>query len=148
MVDSTTKGVRAGQGRRAYALAFKQQVVRETLEPGASVSIVARRHDMNANLVFEWRKLYREGKLVLPDLKQTPTRVPTAAQLLAVDVIDMPTPTPRPSPVALSSPSRTTDSVSAPPPVCEIEVEIGKRRVRIRGLSAERAEMFLQDCLK
>jgi transposase len=27
-------------------------------------------------------------------------------------------------------------------------VEIGKRRVRIRGLSAERAEAFLQECLK
>ncbi len=35
-----------------------------------------------------------------------------------------------------------------PTPVCEIEVEIGKRRVKIRGLSAERAEAFLQECLK
>ncbi|MGU8077102.1 hypothetical protein [Burkholderia pyrrocinia] len=33
-------------------------------------------------------------------------------------------------------------------PVCEIEVEIGKRRVKIRGLSAERTEAFLLECLK
>ena len=28
----------------------------ETLEPGASVSIVARRHDVNANRLFKWRR--------------------------------------------------------------------------------------------
>ncbi len=28
----------------------------ETLEPGSSVSIVARRHDVNANQVFKWRR--------------------------------------------------------------------------------------------
>jgi transposase len=37
--------------------------VEETLLPGASVSRVARRHDVNANQVFGWRKLYREGRL-------------------------------------------------------------------------------------
>jgi transposase len=36
--------------------------VEETLLPGASVSRVARRHDVNANQVFYWRKLYREGQ--------------------------------------------------------------------------------------
>ena len=35
----------------------------ETLLPGASVSRVARQHDVNANQVFYWRKLYREGRL-------------------------------------------------------------------------------------
>jgi transposase len=37
--------------------------VEETLVPGASVARVARRHDVNANQVFYWRKLYREGQL-------------------------------------------------------------------------------------
>jgi transposase-like protein len=37
--------------------------VEETLLPGASVSRVARRHDVNANQVSYWPKLYREGKL-------------------------------------------------------------------------------------
>lgn len=35
----------------------------KTLVPGASVSRVARRHDVNANQVFRWRKLYSEGQL-------------------------------------------------------------------------------------
>jgi transposase len=34
----------------------KQRIVAETLEPGSSVSIVARRHDVNANQVFKWRR--------------------------------------------------------------------------------------------
>jgi transposase len=37
--------------------------VEETLVPGASVSRVSRRHDVNANQVFRWRKLYSEGQL-------------------------------------------------------------------------------------
>ncbi|MGN8138427.1 hypothetical protein ACTJLC_27390, partial [Paraburkholderia sp. 22099] len=32
--------------------------------------------------------------------------------------------------------------------MCEIKMEIGKRRVKIRGLSAERAKALLQECLK
>jgi transposase len=35
-------------------------VVEETLTDTASVSAVARRHDLNTNLVFKWRKQYRE----------------------------------------------------------------------------------------
>jgi transposase len=35
---------------------LKRQIVAETLEPGSSVSIVARRHDVNANQVFLWRR--------------------------------------------------------------------------------------------
>jgi transposase len=38
-------------------------MVEETLLPGTSVSRVARRHDVNANQLFYWRKLYREGRL-------------------------------------------------------------------------------------
>jgi transposase len=33
------------------------------MKPGSSVSIVARRHDINANLVSSWRKVYQEGRL-------------------------------------------------------------------------------------
>jgi transposase len=37
--------------------------VQETFEPGATVSAVARRHGVNANQVFAWRKQYQEGSL-------------------------------------------------------------------------------------
>ena len=42
--------------RRQYSDALKRQMVAETLEPGASVSSVARRHDVNSNQLFRWRR--------------------------------------------------------------------------------------------
>lgn len=134
---------KARQTHRVYSLEFKQQVVQETLEPGTSVSVVARRHDMNANVVFEWKRLYREGKLKLPGIEATPT---SSTELLPVNVIDLPVPMPRPAQLAANEPPAQAGKVS--PSVCEIEVEIGKRRVRISGLPLERAELFLQECLK
>ncbi len=41
--------------RQSYSKSFKRRVVAETLEPGASVSAVAREHGLNANMVFLWR---------------------------------------------------------------------------------------------
>jgi transposase-like protein len=42
--------------RRQYSEALKRQLVAETQAPGASVSIVARRHDVNSNQLFKWRR--------------------------------------------------------------------------------------------
>jgi len=55
-------GLRSGLRRRRSA-AERRRVVEETLEPGASVAKVALRHGVNANQVFQWRRLYRDGKL-------------------------------------------------------------------------------------
>jgi transposase len=41
--------------RRQYSEALKRRMV-ATLAPGASVSIVARRHDVNSNQLFRWRR--------------------------------------------------------------------------------------------
>jgi len=49
--------------RRLRSLAEKCRIVEETWVPGASVAVVARRHEVNANLVFAWRKLYDQGLL-------------------------------------------------------------------------------------
>ncbi len=49
--------------RRRWPVAEKRRIVLESFEAGASVSVVARRHDVNANQVFAWRKLYRDGLL-------------------------------------------------------------------------------------
>ena len=50
---------------RRRTIKERRDIVEETLVPGASVARVARRHDVNANQVFYWRKLYREGQLGL-----------------------------------------------------------------------------------
>jgi len=44
--------------RRRWSEAFKRRVVAEAAEPGVSVASVARRHDLNANLLFNWRRRY------------------------------------------------------------------------------------------
>jgi transposase len=44
--------------RRFWSRQEKRRIVAETREPGASVSIVARRHDVNANQVFSWRRQF------------------------------------------------------------------------------------------
>ena len=49
--------------RRRRSVDEKLAIVRETFELGASVSGVARRHQVNANQVFAWRKLYQDGSL-------------------------------------------------------------------------------------
>lgn len=51
-----TKRRRSGGERRQWPEALKRRIVAETLEPGSSVSIVARRHDVNANQLFKWRR--------------------------------------------------------------------------------------------
>ena len=51
-----TKRRRSVNKRRQWSEAMKRRIVAETLEPGSSVSIVARRHDVNANQVFKWRR--------------------------------------------------------------------------------------------
>ncbi len=42
--------------RRYRSLDEKRRLVALSYEPGASVALVARRHDVNANLLFNWRR--------------------------------------------------------------------------------------------
>jgi transposase len=49
--------------RRRRTVEEKRRVVEESLEAGASVTRIARRHGLHANQLFQWRKLYREGRL-------------------------------------------------------------------------------------
>ena len=51
---------------RRHSAAFKLGLVEQTLQPGASVARIARDHGVNANQVFGWRKLYREGLIGTP----------------------------------------------------------------------------------
>ena len=58
LVDTSSERL-SGNRRRRWPEALKRQIVAETLEPGSSVSIVARRHDVNANQLFQWRRQLR-----------------------------------------------------------------------------------------
>ena len=61
MLDTYTQAV--PPKRRYLELEQKRRIVEETLVEGASVAQIARAHGVNANLVFNWRKLYRAGQL-------------------------------------------------------------------------------------
>ena len=44
--------------RRRRSEEERRRIVAESFEPGASVSVVARRHDVSTNLLFTWRRRY------------------------------------------------------------------------------------------
>lgn len=95
--------------RRSRSKQERREIVEETLQPGASVAVIARQRGVNANQVFHWRKLYREGRLDV---------AASAAQLLPV---------------------RVTEVVQAeqPPaklPMGSIVVELGRARIRVEGV--------------
>ena len=67
--------------RRVWADDEKRRIVAQTRVPGVSVSQVARRYDVNANLVFKW----------LRDPRFKPTAVEDcAASFLPVEVVAAP----------------------------------------------------------
>jgi transposase len=49
--------------RRCWSLQDKLRIVEETLQPGVTVTEVARRHGLAPSVVFTWRRLAREGRL-------------------------------------------------------------------------------------
>jgi transposase len=89
----------------------RRQIVEETLKPGASVSVIARSHGVNANQVFSWRRMYRKGQL----------ETASSAALLPVKISDT---------VALPERARRK-SKSIRRGV--IDIDMGHVRVRIEG---------------
>jgi transposase len=93
--------------------------VAETLEPGATVRGVADRYGLHANRVSEWRRLAKDGKLVLPAAEGSVGFAP----LMLCDE----------GPAASSSEARSTTEV---PP---IEIAVGDVMIRLdAGTSAAR----------
>ncbi len=86
----------------------RRRIAEETLAPGASVAVIARAHGVNANQVFQWRKLYHEGRL---------GSATTSTQLIPVRVADV-----------VSQDVRPTVSASG-----AIHIEMGKVRLRVEG---------------
>ncbi|MBV8356462.1 MAG: transposase [Deltaproteobacteria bacterium] len=116
--------------RREYEEWFKAQVVEECHKPGASVSIVARRHDINANVLFRWRREYRLGIL-----KPAP-RPERNEAFVSVGVIDddgklVPSPQAK-LPAIKALPALASAPRPAPAVVVELHLS-GRIKIRIQG---------------
>ena len=107
-------GTNGGRTNRRWPEALKLEIVAASWAPGSSVSIVARRYDVNANQVFIWRQRYGP---------QTQTVAPAAP----------PVAPPRMVPVTISSEPEsgaTPPSVSSAGDTIVIEVA-GAYRIRV-----------------
>jgi len=109
------------RGRRRWSDEAKQLIVAETLVPGASVSAVARHHDVNANLVFTWRREAGHGGR--PRVTGRPRGDPIGAvELIELGVL---------GDGAASPPSMTRSTgLAGRPGAIEIELP-GDRRIRV-----------------
>jgi len=116
--------------RRYRGLEEKRQIVEETLADGASVALVARTHGVNANLVFNWRRLYQAGRLGGRD----------RAKLLPVKV------TPESAP-GLTAPLREPGS-SPSSSVGTIHIQLKHAQVSIEGSADPMLLRVLLECLQ
>ncbi len=129
----------AKETHRLYSLDLKRRIVEETFVPGESVSIVARRHNVNSNLIFTWRKRYREGTLGPSKLASKAT-ASAGQSLIRIGVIDpssglRPTqlivgsPAPPPSAPSAKEAARQENNDTAVPDSIEIELP---NRIKLR----------------
>lgn len=129
-MDTTTVTARATDTlgrrvapRRHRSIQEKQAIVAETLQPGASVAEVARRHGVNANLVFVWRRLQERGLL------QAHTGRGSGRRLVPVKVMETEPPVISGAPLRIEFPGgiQLQVSVNADPGVLERVIELLRR---------------------
>jgi transposase len=109
----TVVTLKDGRTRRFRSKQERRRIVEETMKAGASVALVARAHDVNANQVFKWRRQYEQGRLELNK----------ATTLLPVKISD--------THPQLESASRR--KVSRARTTGVIDIDLGHARVRIEG---------------
>ena len=107
----------AGGKRRRWPEELKREVVAALAEPGASVSSVARRYDVNTNQLFKWRRQFA-----------VPAAAPGAEplRLLPVEIA--------PARTSMAEERGGSPPLLVGPPTGSIEIALrGGTKVRIKG---------------
>jgi transposase len=84
--------LRVRRRHKSWPEALKREIVAASFAPGASVSVVARQYDANANQVFAWRKRFGASPTVSPAPQLVPVVVTpgrTAPPAPAADIIEI-----------------------------------------------------------
>jgi transposase len=108
---------KAPDTRRRHAEDFKLALVRRSLEPGASVAAIAQEAGVNANLLFNWRRLHQKAHRSA-DAAPAPVLLPVT--VMAPELTAAPPPT-------SSSPAPRHATAGT------IEIDIKGVHVRVRG---------------
>ena len=106
--------------RRQHERGFKEELVRQSLQPGASVSAIALNNGINANMLFKWRREHLRA--VSPRTTSTvllPVEVSPAAEAVAMSTTTTPV---MPTAAARPAPSGGV-----------IELEVAGVQLRVRG---------------
>lgn len=141
-----TSPVTTMQGaRRSWSADEKRRIVEESFRPGASVAVVARRHDLNANLLFTWRRQVRPAE---PAAGPPAVAAPEPAEFVPIGVFGS-APDEGPAMLATAAPPRAAGVAEVRPPVPHpaleqrpgvIEIDLpGGVRVRVDAFVNERA---------
>lgn len=99
-------------GRREWPAAVKGRIVRESLEPGATVKDVALRHGIAPQQLTTWRRVARQGRLALPE-------DPVAGDVFGFAAL-----------VVADEPPRTSEGLA---PAQSVEIVAGAVVVRLDG---------------
>ena len=114
------KRVTKGQEiRRRHSDALKRELVERSLEPGASVAAIALEAGVNANLLFNWRRLHLQAQVPGAGARTAPVVLPVTVVAAADRVVPLVS-TPPGSPLRVA-------------PAGTIEIDINGAHVRLRG---------------
>ena len=119
--------------RRQHDRSFKAGLVEQSLQPGASVAVIARNNGINANLLFKWRRDHKRKTIAasMPTAPAPTVLLPVHIESVTkVDTSSVLEPIP-PAEMVPCSRAAARGSV--------IELEIAGAQLRVRGAVDEAA---------